>query len=48
MRLVLDAEVQEGTATAAKYSLPRLITLILALPPEKRPRLVRGDNAFGN
>ena len=48
VRLVLDAEVQEGTATAAKYSLPRLITLILALPPEKRPRLVRGDNAFGN
>jgi hypothetical protein len=48
VRLVLDAEVQEGTATAAKYSLPRLITLILGLPPEKRPRLVRGDNAFGN
>jgi hypothetical protein len=48
VRLVLDAEVQEGTATAAKYSLPRLITLILSLPPEKRPRLVRGDNAFGN
>ena len=48
VRLVLDAEVQEGTATAAKYSLPRLIVLILGLPPEKRPRLVRGDNAFGN
>jgi hypothetical protein len=48
VRMVLDAEVQEGTATAAKYSLPRLITLILALPPEKRPKLVRGDNAFGN
>jgi hypothetical protein len=48
VRMVLDAEVQEGTATAAKYSLPRLIALILALPPDKRPRLVRGDNAFGN
>ena len=48
MRLVLDAEVQEGTATAAKYSVPRLIALLLALAPEKRPRLVRGDNAFGN
>ena len=44
----LDAEVQEGTATAAKYCLPRLIALVLALPPEKRPQLVRGDNAFGN
>ncbi len=48
VRLVLDAEVQEGTATAAKYSLPRLIALLLALPTDKRPRLVRGDNAFGN
>jgi hypothetical protein len=48
VRLVLDAEVQEGTATAAKYSLPRLVALIQSLPPEKRPRLVRGDNAFGN
>jgi len=48
VRLVLDAEVQEGTATAAKYSLPRLIALLLALSPDKRPRLVRGDNAFGN
>ena len=48
VRLVLDAEVQEGTATAAKYSVPRLIALLLALAPEKRPRLVRGDNAFGN
>ena len=48
VRLVLDAEVQEGTATAAKYSLPRLVVLIQSLPLEKRPRLVRGDNAFGN
>lgn len=48
VRLVLDAEVQEGTATAAKYSLPRLIALLLGLPADKRPRLVRGDNAFGN
>lgn len=46
VRLVLDAEVQEGTATAAKYSLPRLIALLGALTPEKRPRMVRGDNAF--
>ena len=48
VRLVLDAEVQGGITTAAKYSLPRLIGLIKALPPEQRPRLVRGDNAFGN
>ncbi|HQV47147.1 MAG TPA: transposase, partial [Nitrospira sp.] len=48
VRLVLDAEVQEGTATAAKYSLPRLIQILSELPAEQRPRLVRGDNAFGN
>ena len=48
VRLVLDAEVQEGTATAAKYSLPRLISILVELPADQRPRLVRGDNAFGN
>ena len=48
VRLILDAEVQSGKATAAKYSLPRLIALIKALPLEQRPRLVRGDSAFGN
>ena len=48
MRLVLDAEVQGGKAHAAKHSLPRLIVILKALPTEQRPRLVRGDNAFGN
>ena len=48
VRLVLDAEVQEGTATAAKYSLPRLVSILIELPADQRPRLVRGDNAFGN
>ena len=48
LRLVLDAEVQSGKTHAAKYSLPGLIRLLEALPLEKRPRLVRGDSAFGN
>ena len=48
LRLVLDAEVQSGTTHAAKYSLPGLIRILNALPPEKRPKLVRGDSAFGN
>jgi hypothetical protein len=48
VRLVLDAEVQGGKAHAAKYSLPRLIVILNSLLPEQRPRLVRGDNAFGN
>ena len=48
VRLVLDAEVQGGKAHAAKHSLPRLRKVLESLPPEKRPCLVRGDNAFGN
>jgi hypothetical protein len=48
VRLVLDAEVQAGKAHAAKHSLPRLIHLLKAQLCKQRPRLVRGDNAFGN
>ncbi|MDO8788260.1 MAG: transposase [Sulfuritalea sp.] len=48
MRLVLDAEVQGRKAHAAKHSLSRLIVILKTLPPEQRPRLVRGDNSFGN
>jgi len=48
VRMVLDAEVQSGKTHAAKHSLPRLRALLEGLPPEKRPRLVRGDCAFGN
>ena len=47
LRLVLDAEVQCGKAHAARHSLPRLLILLKALPIEQRPRLVRGDIAFG-
>jgi len=48
LRLVLDAEVQGGKASAAKHSLPRLCRLLERLAPAERPTLVRGDNAFGN
>jgi hypothetical protein len=48
LRLVLDVEVKPGKASASKHSLPRLVTLLQSLPAEKRPRLVRGDNDFGN
>ena len=48
IRLVLDVEVQNGKAHAAKHSLPRLRALLAGLPAEQRPALVRGDNAFGN
>lgn len=48
LRLVLDAEVQGGKSTAAKYSMPRLIAILAGLPLQQRPSMVRGDNAFGN
>ena len=48
VRLVLDAEVQNGKAHAARHSLPRLVDILKGLPAQQRPRLVRGDNAFGN
>jgi len=48
IRMVLDVEMQSGKAGAAKHSLPRLRLLIERLPPDKRPIMVRGDNAFGN
>ena len=48
LRLVLDAEVQGGKTHPAKYSLPGLMRLLKALPPHRRPKLVRGDSAFGN
>lgn len=47
MRLVLDAEVQNGKAHAARHSTPRLKAILKRLTPEQRPRIVRGDNAFG-
>ena len=47
LRLVLDAEVQGGKAHGVSHGLPRLLSLLNGLSEEKRPYLVRGDNAFG-
>jgi hypothetical protein len=46
-RLVLGVEVQAGNRTAACYTSPGLFALLDALPDRKRPRLLRGDIAFG-
>ena len=43
MRLVIDVEVQGGTASAAQHHLPRLRALIERLAPTQRPTLVRVD-----
>ena len=48
VRLVLDAEVRNGKAHAARHSLPRLVTILEGLLAGRRPRVVRGDIAFGN
>lgn len=48
LRLVLDAEVQNGKAHAAKHGQSRLRQILESLPADKRPRLVRGDIAYGN
>jgi hypothetical protein len=48
LRLVLQAIVQGGKSGSAAHSLPGLIELLLRLPVDQRPKLVRGDCAFGN
>jgi hypothetical protein len=48
LRLVLGVEVRAGNEHSAAHSQPGLLQLIDGLSPERKPRLVRGDNAFGN
>ncbi len=48
LRLVLGVEVRAGNEHSAAHSQPGLLQLLDDLPPERKPRLVRGDNAFGN
>jgi hypothetical protein len=47
LRLVLMVQVQSGKSNSAAHSLPGLKKLLLELPVEQRPRLVRGDCAYG-
>jgi len=48
LRQVLGVEVCAGNAHTAKHAQPGLLKTLDALPPERKPKLVRGDNAFGN
>lgn len=48
LRLVLGIEVRAGNEHSAAHSQPGLLHLLDHLPSERKPRLVRGDNAFGN
>ena len=48
LRQVLGVEVRAGNEHTAKHTQPGLLKILDDLPPEKKPHLVRGDNAFGN
>ena len=48
LRQVLGVEVHAGNEHAAKHSKPGLLKILDDLPAHKKPKLVRGDNAFGN
>ncbi len=48
LRQVLGVEVRPGTEHTAKHAQPGLLRVLDSLPAHRKPRLVRGDNAFGN
>jgi hypothetical protein len=48
LRRVLGVEVRAGNEHTAKHTRPGLLKLLDGLPAERKPALVRGDNAFGN
>ena len=48
MRLVLDAQLEPGNRHSPVHARPGLLALLEGLPQGSRPRLVRGDCAFGS
>ena len=48
LRQVLGVEVRAGNEHTAKHAQPGLLKILDDLPPGRKPKLVRGDNAFGN
>ena len=46
-RQVLGVEVRAGNEHSSKHGQPGLLKILDALPPAKKPRLVRGDNGYG-
>ncbi|MDP2792620.1 MAG: transposase, partial [Sulfurisoma sp.] len=41
-------EVCPGNEHTAKHAQPGLLKILDGLPPGRKPKLIRGDNAFGN
>ena len=48
LRLVLDAQLEPGNRHSPMYARPGLLALLEGMPQGSRPRLVRGDCAFGS
>ena len=48
LRILLDVEVYSGKETAGIYSHKRLWSLLDEMPPNLRPKLIRGDIGYGN
>jgi hypothetical protein len=48
LRQVLGVEVCAGNEHTAKHAQPGLLKVLDDLAPGRKPKLVRGDNAFGN
>jgi hypothetical protein len=48
LRQVLGVEVCPGNEHTAKHAQPGLLKILDALPEHRKPRVVRGDNAFGS
>ena len=48
LRLVLDAQLEPGDKHAPVHGRAGLLALLEGLPQDQRPRLVRGDSAYGS
>ena len=48
LRLVLDAQLQAGNRHNPSHGRTGLKALLLSLPAHERPKLVRGDSAYGS
>jgi hypothetical protein len=48
LRLVLDAQLEPGNRHSPVHARPGLLALLQGLPQAQRPKLVRGDCAFGS
>ena len=48
LRLVLDAQLEPGNRHSPAHARPGLLALLEGMPQAQRPKLVRGDCAYGS